>query len=554
MNSQSKQQMQPQTVFGTQPCLAGALALVAAVSLAAAGKESSSRPLPENVDYRHIHRKPAEWLFHGEPAKAADWCARFLKANPKDAEGWYFYAGALADLGRIDEAMEAVKRAEALGLPLARFIAGPREVFRPLIDSKAFRARAAGKPIRLVHGPLLGDVTDRSARIWVRTAKAARVSVLARPEGKTAAPARAFAVSSPETDYTAVAMLRGLAPRTSYRYVVEIGGEGGELPVASGRFATRPPPGEPTKVRFAFGGGAAYKPDKERMWSVILSHRPDAFLFLGDNVYIDAPRDPAYQRYKYYRRQSRPEFRAFTALVPIYAIYDDHDFGVNDCSGGPDVDRPAWKRRAWRVFAQNWANPSYGGGEARPGCWFRFQIGDVEFFLIDGRYYRTDPKKTSEAERSMLGPAQKRWLLEGLRRSRARIKVLASDVPWARGTKPGSLDTWDGFARERAEIFRFLAEHKIGGVILLSADRHRHDIWRVQWPGSYPLYEFESSKLTNVHTHPRMKRALFSWNGNGFGLFDIDTTQPDPLIRYRIVSIDNKIVHEFSLRLSKLTP
>ena len=505
------------------------------------------RPINQQQQYKRIHRQVAQWLFHGQPQKAVQWCEVFTKTNPKDAEGWYFYAGALAAVGRIPEAMEAVRRAEAVGLPLERFWAGPREAFRPLVTSEAFQKYAQSKVSPLIHGPMVGAVTATGAKIWVRTALPTKVVVEAyelsgnrtiRGEGKT----------SPQTDYTCVISLHGLRPNTKYAYTVKIG----DRVVGSGQFRTRVLQGYPVKLRVAFGGGAGYTPWKEYIWKTILQRHPDAFLFLGDNVYIDAPEDRPYQRYKYYRRQSQPWFRQMVANTPIYAIYDDHDFGVNDCWGGPEVDRPAWKRQAWEVFCQNWVNPYYGGGQEHPGCWFHFSIGDVDFFLIDGRYYRTNPRTTPQAKRSMLGSYQKPWLLRHLQDSRATFKFLISDVPWASGTKPGSPDTWDGFDRERSEIFQFLAQHHITGVILLSADRHRHDIWQVRWPGKYPLYEFESSRLTNVHQHRCIPKALFCWNGNGFGELDIDTTQPDPVVCYRIMSIDGQCIHTFCLRLSQL--
>ena len=80
----------------------------------------------------------------------------------------------------------------------------------------------------------------------------------------------------------------------------------------------------------------------------------------------------------YYRRQVRQEYRRFTASTPIYAVYDDHDFGANDTAGGLDPFKPAWKVPVWRVFKENWNNPYYGGGEKQPGCWFDFSIGNVD--------------------------------------------------------------------------------------------------------------------------------------------------------------------------------
>ena len=102
---------------------------------------------------------------------------------------------------------------------------------------------------------------------------------------------------------------------------------------------------------------------------------------LGDNVYLDVPETPgAFHQYTYYRRQSRPEFRRLTSSVATYAIWDDHDAGMDDIWMGPYADRPDWKRPNLDFFLQNWNNPS-AGSDGVPGLWFSFTLGDVEFFL-----------------------------------------------------------------------------------------------------------------------------------------------------------------------------
>ena len=112
----------------------------------------------------------------------------------------------------------------------------------------------------------------------------------------------------------------------------------------------------------------------------------------------------------------------------------------------------------------------------------------------------------------MLGPGQKAWLLDKLKRSTAVFRVIASSVPWASGTKPGSKDTWDGFPDEREVIFSFIEENRIEGVVLISADRHRSDVWRIERARGYTLYDFSSSKLTNAMSHRLMEGCLFGYN------------------------------------------
>jgi alkaline phosphatase D len=154
----------------------------------------------------------------------------------------------------------------------------------------------------------------------------------------------------------------------------------------------------------------------------------------------------------------------------------------------------------------------------------------------------------------MLGPAQKAWLLRELKRSKATFKVIASSVAWASDAKPGSRDTWDGFPEERNEIFATIDDSSIEGVILLSADRHRSDAWKIPRSNGYPLYDLMSARLTNVETHELMPGALFGYNDKcSFGLLTFDTTENDPKMTYDVVNIDGETVHSLTINHSELT-
>jgi alkaline phosphatase D len=287
------------------------------------------------------------------------------------------------------------------------------------------------------------------------------------------------------------------------------------------------------------------------MWDTILGRHPDSLLLLGDNVYSDDPERPAIQRFCYNRRQSEPRFRRLVAQTPVYAIWDDHDFGDNDCHGGPEVDNPAWKIPVWEMFKRQWPNPGYGTDDM-PGVWFSFKRDNVEFFCLDGRYYRTDPKKGREG--SMLGPVQLQWLLDGLAASDATFKVIATPVPFAKGTKPGSRDTWDGYPEEREKIVSHIRDNKIEGVMILSADRHRSDLWKIENKGLYPLYEMESSRLTNQHVHETMPAAVFSYNASqSFGLVHFDTVSEPAQFTYEIVSRAGRTIYTHTITKDDLT-
>ncbi len=409
------------------------------------------------------------------------------------------------------------------------------------------RAMLAKHNIKLFGGPMLGSVTHNSARFWVRTPDVAQVQVIASSKSDSGKSIQSQKLkTSVAMDLTAVLALDGLEPFTHYQYDVLVNGES----VFGGRtleFRTSPAPGQKAKFDVGFGGGARLVPKNEHIWETISRFKPAAFLFLGDNVYIDKPKQRNLQRLYYYRRQLRPEFRKLGSQTAFYSIWDDHDFGVNDSSGGLDPFKPDWKVPVWKVFKENWNNPGYGGGPKQPGCWYKFSMGDVEFFMTDGRYYR------SFKDGTMLGPVQKKWLLDSLKASKATFKVIASGTLWTETADKGGKDSWWGVKEEREEIFGLIDRQKIGGVILLSADRHRTDVYQIKRPNGYTLYEFETSKLTNLHTHGTKKEAIFSYNkGNFFGMLTFDLTPADPTVTFRCITIEGKTVYTLTLKRSKL--
>ncbi len=470
-----------------------------------------------------------------------------------DAEKHFVLAMISCREGNIAVAAKHAKQAVELGLPIERIQAGPRKIFAPLYEQNEFMEWLQTKKKPLLHGPLLGSITVSKAAFWFRTAEETKVQVRINPaQEKDFDTARFTAASrtSSNLDYTTTIEVTGLEPDTQYKYKVFINGRKiGE----NAFFKTFPQQGSAIAFSIAFGGGAGFTPKHERMWTTIKKHDLSALLMLGDNVYIDDPKQAVTQRYCYYRRQSQPEWKSLIESTPVFTIYDDHDFGTNDCVPGPDIEKPEWKRKVWQIFKQNWNNPAYGGGSEQPGCWYSFYIGNVHFIMLDCRYYR------DLEGGSMIGPVQKRWLFETLKSSNGTFKVLASSVPWSPGVKPGSKDTWDGFKDEREEIFSFIEKNNIDGVLLMAADRHRSDMRKIPRSNGYDFYEVMSSRLTNVHTHGLVKNAkgsefIMGYNKKcSFGLLEFDTKLENPQVTYKIINIDSEKIDSRSLKLSELS-
>ena len=448
------------------------------------------------------------------------------KKHTDPAEKAFVSTLCLLKEGKTRAAFEMAQKAVELGLPFERFLTEPREWLAPLRKLSAFKKwKSQRQPSLLIHGPMIGQVTDNSASFWFRTDGVCEIGVEI-----TGHSGREKMVTTENNGFVGVIEVDGLLPGTYFAYKVFVNGNKFVDENREFGFRTFPQVDEGARFSIAFGGCSGFVQEYESVWERISDHDPSAMLMLGDNVYIDDPEDVKWTGdYCYSRRHSRPEWKKLVGKTSMHAIYDDHDFGMDDCVPGARVDHPAWKKPVLENFINNWNNPSVGGGDKNPGCWQTFSLGQVQFIMLDCRYYR------DRKEKSMLGTYQKQWLKNTLRNSQATFKVIASSVPFSEGIKPGSKDPWDGYPEEREEVFRFLEEEKIEGVLLISADRHRIDVRKTARPRGYDLYEFVSGRITNRHVHPVVKTEGLIWGYNdscGYCLLHFDTTKKNPVMNF----------------------
>ncbi len=525
------------------------------------GDYMDSKPNPTS-ELKRIGQYSLRLIQTDSTEKAVKYTDWYRKNHPRlmDGEMLFMRTMAQVQLGQLDAASESMKKAiEETGFPPERFIAGPRRLFAPLYNHKSFVQLWELQNEQLVHGPMLGAMTESSVKIWVRTVAETPVRVAVSRTADMSDPVISEAVlSRSENDYTTEVSVVDLQPDTKYYYDVLLGSERHIIRDAHQNFRTYPQQDFQAAFQMVFGGCAGYVPHNERMWDTIRKFNPRAFLTLGDNVYIDDPESPDQARYVYYQRQSRPEFRRLVGGSPVYSIWDDHDFAMDDSFGGPQVDVPYWKPMVWEIFTQNWVNPSYES-ENKPGGWYDFHIGDVHFIMLDTRYYRENSGRfdgKGVENPTMLGADQLQWLKSTLKNSDATFRVLVSSVPWhydAKGEGINKVDGWTGYRAERDQIFSWIDEFNLEGVLLLSSDRHRSDSWLTERGDSYDLYEFSSGHFTNQHTHDVLDGSLFGYNEKpSFGVLKFDTKASDPSVTYQIVDIDGFVQDSLTVRHSQL--
>jgi alkaline phosphatase D len=271
-------------------------------------------------------------------------------------------------------------------------------------------------------GPLVGSVTPDSAVVWFFAAEDADCAVRWHPAADEASrQSTQQLVPVPEPVGLApgrplTAKLGGLAPDTLYEYAIAIDGSSDDD--LRGSFRTPPAPGTPHKFRMVLTSCMKFGQPQDS-WKLVLEQEPHFHLTVGDTHYADTT-DPSIQWNHHLRYRRVPEFAPVLRDVPIYSMWDDHDYGPNDSDGtapGKENSLAGWK--------QIWANPGAGTPET-PGAFYRFSWGEIDFFVVDGRYHRSPDLDPDDGNKRMLGDAQFAWLLDGLKSSTAKFKVVAS--------------------------------------------------------------------------------------------------------------------------------
>jgi len=361
----------------------------------------------------------------------------------------------------------------------------------------------------LTHGPMVGHTTDTTALIWIRAEGLCEMQVRLTPKSGGRTIVSETVRLTEEDNFCGSAEIRGLSARTTYSYRVFLDNKEQRCPVRQ-EFTTFAPPQKPCIVRIGFGH-CLRGSGVQKIWRAIGAKKPDLFILMGDNIYSNST-EPAKQRRMYLQFHADPYFRAFGATTPIYAVWDDHDYGLDNS----DRTQPG-KQRSLKTFNEIWPNPKSQAVQT-PGIWTRFTAGCAEFFLMDVRYHRSPNRDPDGPTKTMLGAEQLTWLRKSLADSSAVFKFPVSGSSW----NCGGPEAWNHtFKFEYDALVEHIASRQISGIILLGGDQHVCKIAvrpRESWNG-YDLHEWMAGQLWNSKTD--RDKGYF----RGFGLITLDTIE-----------------------------
>jgi alkaline phosphatase D len=440
----------------------------------------------------------------------------------------------------------------ARGISRRRFIQGTGVTLG--VIAMPYLSRAADRPA-VTHGVQSGDASADGGVVWARADRPSQMLVdVATTDSFRDARALPPIAALPESDFTAKMLLENLPPGQNIFYRIrfrdlshpQLSGE-----TVTGRFRTAP--ADRRDVSFVWGGDVAgqgwgINPDDGGMisFAAMRKHRPDFLIHSGDTIYADGVFAPEVKLAdgKVWKNLMIPEktkvaetteefraahkynflddnVRAFSAEVPIFVQWDDHEV-TNNWSASKQLpatykvrDISLLAARASRAF-----HDMYPIRESivEPGRVYRtINYGPhLDIFMLDERSYRgpngANLQETYGPEAYFLGADQLAWLKRGLANSLATWKVIASDMPL-------SLIVYDDYANRRdleafaqgdgpprgreleiADLLRFIRDSSVANTVWLTADvhyaaAHYYNPNKAQFQEFLPFWEFVAGPL-----------------------------------------------------------
>jgi alkaline phosphatase D len=348
------------------------------------------------------------------------------------------------------------------------------------------------------HGVASGDPFADSVVLWTRISEASAAVSVDYEVAEDAAFATIVAMGTFSTDgsrdYTVKVVAEGLAAASTYYYRFMAAGE--TSPIGRTRTA---PEGDTSRLRFAVASCSSLAHGYFHGYRRIAERADlDAVIHLGDYIYEYGTgqygRIRSYQpdheirsledyRMRYAQYRGDADLSEAHRQHPFITTWDDHESADNSWRDGAnehtdEKDGPWGSRiaaasqayREWMPFREG-----EGGRLQRALVYGNL----VELIVLDTRIWgrdlqasgSTDPTLMNE-DRQLLGADQETFLLDRLRGSTSRWKLVCQQVMMA--TLPAFLNTdqWDGYPAQRRRVLSTIEDEGISDVVILTGDIH----------------------------------------------------------------------------------
>jgi phosphodiesterase/alkaline phosphatase D-like protein len=438
----------------------------------------------------------------------------------------------------------------------------------------AYAATAA----TLTCGPT-SSVSDTTARISFRTSMDTTVQIKYSTASDLSNATTTGNVSvNSSTDWTGKIDLSGLSPDTPYYYTVLLAGVD-QLTAPYATLRTFPASGSAVSFSFAFGSchantsahvynaGSGGDPD------TIFAALPAAARFLihlGDTIYADQDNVTGFtlSDYRAHHQVAMSGASSFTSgwaawrrKSPIFVTWDDHEIADNYSGGSAslDISKYAPAKQSFQEYHGR-ANPD---GPTPGELYYSFEYGNVGFFVLDGRSFRSFDNATDNSSKTLLGPVQlaalKSWLSSN--NAKYRIKFVCTGTTASGYGSNTTTDSWggqydgfqtpqgnnNGFRTERNALWDWIDSNNIVGVVFLAGDMHWGGAFKTAYGtvvGSRPRYEFLASPFNQAILPPPSSvtpdlvngPVFFTYTQPNAGVVTVDTTTSPATVSFQLYS------------------
>ncbi len=303
-------------------------------------------------------------------------------------------------------------------------------------------------------------------------------------------------------------------------------------------------------LRFAVGSCMDHSLHHPPIWQDLHDQDVDAIFLIGDQVYTDyglksiPPENQLWQ--KFYESRLILELYQFKHLKPVFAMWDDHDFGPNN--GDSSYVHAEYSRQNFtKFFPQNRNYCRYLNNG--PGISFSLSLCGQLFIFFDDRSFRI---KNGKHERyGHWGEAQEKWALEQIHGFRGPVWLIngsqffpvANLKESVKGEHPLQLEALTRALKDLPQK-----------IIFVSGDIHMSEISRIE-PEilGYSTVELTSSAMHSVRlpgapillNNPRREVYTQKWN---YFLIESKTVNYDCFLRVQSRSAE---VHKKTLNFKR---
>ena len=239
--------------------------------------------------------------------------------------------------------------------------------------------------------------------------------------------------------------------------------------------------------------------EQKNMWQGLLSSQPDMIFLIGDNVYAD----------QYIRRASLKNFKkryiqTFRTLAlyqsprlfPLLAVWDDHDYGMNN--GHKNFQ---YKNEMQKLFRDFFFLPKEEAYLFKgPGVSFLLKAKHQKFFFLDDQSFRSPNSKGS-----LWGKAQEEWLLKHLSQTKTPSWLVSGSQIFGRHHR------FESFEKDFPKNFKNMTRKIFSAkspVVFLTGDRHLSELLKIK-NSPYITYELTTSPI-HAAVYPAPKNFSLS--------------------------------------------